>query len=211
MTSRSRRTDLDFLVQHSPNLCHSTGQVEVTCRAMAYPTPPLLHQLQLLFLQMHGVRKNRVVPQQAKVIIHSGVRDRLSLSRKMREKLLRQQDLRRILRDVRLYGEGGISSGELANRCHQLICRRDSEPGGEDRVDVRRAICGGSCIRLGWLVRCTMEHTFRGGQRLDIFYQLHGIRHGFLCALDVIMWALSVHVTFLSPKKRESVYHTTRK
>ena len=91
--TRGRRANLDFPVQQNPDLGHPTGQVEVARRTMTYATLPLLYQLQLLFLQMHRMRKNRVASQEVVVIIHPGVRDWFSWLRKMRKQLLRALDL----------------------------------------------------------------------------------------------------------------------
>lgn len=103
----TKETNLDIPVQHKSDLGHPTGQVKVARWAMTYPGIPLLDQLQLLFLQMHRVRKDRVIPQEMVVIVHPSIGYRLPW-RKMSEKLLGLLNLCQVLRDMCLDGKGMI-------------------------------------------------------------------------------------------------------
>ena len=60
-------------------------------------------------------------------------------------------------------------------------------------------------MRLGGFGLRIMGHTIGRGQLPDIRYQLFSVGYGFFGLFNIVIWTVSVHVTFLSSKERGSV------
>ena len=130
---------------------------------MTHARAPRRDEPNLFFLEMHCVRQDRVLPQQSERIVHARIRrlPRLPIhalppcvvlvlrspigtrqrggrrQRPRREQLLREHDLGRVLRDVRLDPQPGVPGREPAQPAQKLARARDREARREDRAHER--------------------------------------------------------------------------